>query len=315
MDGIVNCIWRTPLLGDTFAFMPALKAYAIKHNVVLNMIGHNSFLALFPQESWWKRGVAVPGARTITMEVGDIHRKIGLHLGCLYTIDVSSAHRIDMSIPGQKVFDSYVVIAPSASTTIKELQDPMVWQKVIDAIPETVIVVGEREKLWNNCHYVNCDTPQKLLNIIGHADLVVGLSSGISWLADACNRDIIRINGFSDGDREFTPLFQMQKNYGCRQCWNKGATSLQCSSMACMDFTAYEILQVIERWRMMKGAVPCHVHHEENEFLRKWANDIDQRYHCVCGIDELHTDLAMITRANRDMGKSWKYDQFDMLLI
>lgn len=313
MAGIVNVIWRTTLLGDTFAFMPCLKAYAIKHNVVLNMVGANSFLALFPQETWWKRGMMVPGEPSIVMEVSTIHRKIGLVNGCLHTIDVNQAIRIEMIVPGQKVFERYAVIAPSASTPVKELSDPAIWQGVIDALDLPVIVVGESKRLWKNCHYVNCDTPHKLLNIVGHADLVIGLSSGISWLADACNRDIIRINGHADGELEFAPLFQLEHKGGCRHCWNMGSDAKTCSSMACMDFTAFQILECHKRWKMIDQVVP-YARSCDDTFLTSWYRSINTRYEFVCGIDKHTTDLAMLTRLNRDNGKDWKYDDFDYLL-
>ena len=62
----------------------------------------------------------------------------------------------------------------------------------------------------------------ELFNYLYHADLFVGLGSGLSWVNWALNKHTFMINGFADKNHEFTNnITRIQNLDVCNGCWNK----------------------------------------------------------------------------------------------
>jgi autotransporter strand-loop-strand O-heptosyltransferase len=59
------------------------------------------------------------------------------------------------------------------------------------------------------------------MNILYHADLFIGLSSGLSWLNWALNKKTVMISNFTNEDHEFSSntIRILNKNV-CNGCWN-----------------------------------------------------------------------------------------------
>jgi autotransporter strand-loop-strand O-heptosyltransferase len=59
-----------------------------------------------------------------------------------------------------------------------------------------------------------------IFNCLYHSELFVGLSSGLSWVNWALNKQTIMIAGFTQDDHEFTTNVRRVSNDVCIKCWN-----------------------------------------------------------------------------------------------
>jgi autotransporter strand-loop-strand O-heptosyltransferase len=53
-----------------------------------------------------------------------------------------------------------------------------------------------------------------------HAEFFIGLSSGLSWVNWALNKETVMIGGFSETEHEFTNNVIRVSNNICIKCWN-----------------------------------------------------------------------------------------------
>ena len=60
------------------------------------------------------------------------------------------------------------------------------------------------------------------MNVIHHSKFLIGLSSGLSWLAWAMGKHVVMISNFTSSDHEFTSNCTRITNRSvCSGCWNK----------------------------------------------------------------------------------------------
>ena len=53
-----------------------------------------------------------------------------------------------------------------------------------------------------------------------HAELFIGLSSGLSWLAWAMGKPVVLISGFTHPTNEFDTPYRVINYHACNSCWN-----------------------------------------------------------------------------------------------
>ena len=53
-----------------------------------------------------------------------------------------------------------------------------------------------------------------------NCEFFIGLGSGLSWLAWACEKPVIMISGFSDPRSEFYTPYRVHNKNVCNSCWN-----------------------------------------------------------------------------------------------
>ena len=119
----------------------------------------------------------------------------------------------------------YVVINTTSTMDCKEWQNPTGWQEVINYLktyfeykivcipPPTIPLKGLEE----------IDIPKDLitgaLTYIKHAEYVIGLSSGLSWLARTVDTPVVMLAGFTEPFNEFKTNIKRIINkdvcYGC----------------------------------------------------------------------------------------------------
>ena len=61
---------------------------------------------------------------------------------------------------------------------------------------------------------------QQRIDLLGHADFFIGLSSGLSWLAWGAGTPVIMISGFSLPQTEFYTPYRVIQYHSCYGCWN-----------------------------------------------------------------------------------------------
>jgi autotransporter strand-loop-strand O-heptosyltransferase len=96
------------------------------------------------------------------------------------------------------------------------------WQKVINYLCQNrydVINVSKEDNPFENCTKIHDTSIEYTMQVINNADLFIGLSSGLSWLAWALNQKVVMISNFTESDHEFD-CYRVTKPDVCNSCWN-----------------------------------------------------------------------------------------------
>jgi autotransporter strand-loop-strand O-heptosyltransferase len=82
-------------------------------------------------------------------------------------------------------------------------------------------IPNHRNKIPKNCINKTGDFPLKTrIDDLYNCEFFIGLGSGLSWLAWACNKPVILISGFSKPYAEFTTPYRVINEKVCNGCWN-----------------------------------------------------------------------------------------------
>ena len=58
------------------------------------------------------------------------------------------------------------------------------------------------------------------INDLYNCEFFIGISSGLSWLAWACEKPVVLISGFTDPKLEFFTPYRVHNKNVCNSCWN-----------------------------------------------------------------------------------------------
>lgn len=213
-------------VGDTLGWIPYVEEFRLKHNcnIICSTFHNNLFIDGYPEIKFVE-----PGAT-----VNNIYAqfRIGYYLnGDSYDTD---KHPTDpRNMPLQKIAADILglefkeikprlkktLVTSSKKVTIgfhstaqcKYWNNPNGWQDVVDYLLENgyePIIISKEENgyMGNNFpvgikHIGNLDL-SGTMKIIQESDFFIGISSGLSWLAWACDIPTIIISGFTDKDME-----------------------------------------------------------------------------------------------------------------
>jgi len=167
-------------------------------------------------------------------------RHVGLHKTAGYILGVEGAElapRLALADESRPIDEPYAVIAVQATSAAKMWNNPDGWRAVIahlkarglrvlcvDAKPATGAGI-----YWNQIPHGCEDFTGRSLNEVArymrHADIFVGLSSGLAWLAWAAGCPTVVISGFSWPSTEFATPGRVINWHTCNGCWNDPAFS------------------------------------------------------------------------------------------
>ena len=162
-------------------------------------------------------------------EVG-LHRTVGYILGLDDEID-DEPPQVLLSAP-RRIKEKYVCIATQASSQCKYWNNPSGWREVIiylKSLGYRVLCMDLNQEYgfgfvinripWGCDDFTGQLPLQERVNIIKDADLFIGLSSGLSWLAWCCKVPIVMISGFTDPVNEFK-CHRVINTHVCHGCWH-----------------------------------------------------------------------------------------------
>jgi len=243
----VKIIFDTSSLGDSIAYVEHSEAFRLKHNcnlycVVFNKelckifsekypfikFNHFDFIGNFyavykiqyPIQNW--SGFTKKDPRTISLtEIP------ALALG----LDVVE-RKPNLAV--QKKSDKkYVCIATQSTAQCKYWNNKDGWTSVIkylNSIGYEVWCVDRYSVFGNdgNFNYLPKGaidktgefSLEKRIEQISGAEFFIGLGSGLSWLAWACNIPVVLISGFSKQFAEFYTPYRVINENVCNGCWN-----------------------------------------------------------------------------------------------
>ena len=230
-------------IGDTLAWAPYAVEFAKKHNCKV-------ILSTFHNE--WFQGLAAykdiefvkPGSSTncdIVYKIGWFKNDEGFwkdfskhpNQANLFPLQQTATDILGLEFKelnyglnfpkGKRLLkDKYVVIGPESTAGCKEwprnnwftltkLLNQMGYQVV--TLTKNPLDIPGAINSWNQPFDV-------LANYLHHADLFIGLSSGLSWFNWALNKKTIMINGFTSKEHEFqTKVVRVRNEDVCNSCW------------------------------------------------------------------------------------------------
>lgn len=166
-------------------------------------------------------------------------RLVGLHRTAGYILGLRTKEeledippRFDLSAPRQ-IEEKYAVISCKASAQCKFWNNPYGWDTVIRFLKNNgyKVLCIDKNRIygkgntfnqlpWGVEDYTGDFSLQERINIIKDADLFIGLSSGLTWLAWGCNVPVVLISGFTLPNTEFYTPYRIINYQSCIGCWD-----------------------------------------------------------------------------------------------
>jgi autotransporter strand-loop-strand O-heptosyltransferase len=163
-------------------------------------------------------------------------RHVGLHRTAGYILGVDPtevAPRLHIDDDSRPIPEPYVCIAAQSTTQSKYWNNPTGWREIVRFLKDAgyrVICIDQKAThgnglVWNHIPYGAEDQTgdQALIERarwLKHCEFFVGLSSGLSWLAWACNIPVVMIAGFTHPTNEFATPYRVINYHVCNGCWN-----------------------------------------------------------------------------------------------
>lgn len=117
--------------------------------------------------------------------------------------------------------EKYITIATESTAQCKHWY---YWQELIDHLVSVGYKVVEISKVtthYKNLHHIEDKSLENTMNIIHHSELLIGLSSGLSWLAWGIKKRVVMIANFTEASHEFTSnCIRITNTNVCNSCWN-----------------------------------------------------------------------------------------------
>jgi autotransporter strand-loop-strand O-heptosyltransferase len=229
-------------LGDTIGWAPYAVEFAKKHNckVILSTFHNDWFkgLEVYKNIEWLEPGNAT---ECVT------HYKIGWfrdekggwknfnnHPRQCNTIPMQATasdilgleykelnYGLNFPKKERPIQGKYVVIGPNATAGCKEWKYEywVTLTKLITQMGYQVVSLTKNEFYIDNTINMYNHPIESVANVLHHADLFIGLGSGLSWLNWALGKHTVMINGFSEKNHEFTSRVTRIMTDNCFPCW------------------------------------------------------------------------------------------------
>jgi autotransporter strand-loop-strand O-heptosyltransferase len=224
-------------LGDSVAWIPYVLEFQTKHNckVIVSTFWNKLFREVYPELEFVEPGSTV-------------HNLMAMYkLGWFYNMDMEPVApnliplqktasnilglehkelqpRISYEISARPMEEKYVTIATNSTSGLK-FWTREAWQELVDFLiinGYSVINVSKEKNPLKGVYALKDTSIENTMNVIHHSEFLVGLSSGLSWLAWGMGKHVVMISNFTDPDHEFTSNCTRITNPSvCNGCWNK----------------------------------------------------------------------------------------------
>jgi autotransporter strand-loop-strand O-heptosyltransferase len=117
----------------------------------------------------------------------------------------------------------YVILSPESTTGCKEwVYDSWVsLSKMLKDYGLIPIVLTDKKFNIDNVICINGKKLDEVTNILYHAEFLIGLSSGLSWINWSLGKHTVMISGFTPKNHEFsTNITRIQNEHACNSCWS-----------------------------------------------------------------------------------------------
>jgi autotransporter strand-loop-strand O-heptosyltransferase len=125
---------------------------------------------------------------------------------------------------GNNKYGKYVTIATNSTAGCK-FWTREGWQEVINYLHNkgfVVVNISKEDNPFENCQKIDDIDIENTMSVIYHSHFMIGLSSGLSWLAWAIGKPVVMISNFTTRAHEFKSIRVVNENV-CHGCWNDPA--------------------------------------------------------------------------------------------
>lgn len=221
-------------LGDTLAWMPYIIDFKEKYGckVIVSTFRNNMFAEAYPELIFVDRGVVVENI-IAQYKIGwfydnnqePIHpATIPLQKACTNILNLEFEEkrpRLNFTPKSRPIDNKYVCISVRSTAALKHWD---YWDSVISYLNNNgylVVEVSKEGTKLNNVLKLEDNSIGNTMNYIYHSEFVIGLSSGISWLAWALSKKVIMIANFTEESHEFQKdCIRITNKLVCNSCWN-----------------------------------------------------------------------------------------------
>jgi autotransporter strand-loop-strand O-heptosyltransferase len=227
-------------LGDTICWIPYVLEFQKKHNCIVIVSTFKNFLfeGVYPQLQFVKPGTTVnnlygmyrigwfynPDKEPVIPNTIPLQQTITNILGLSFTEIVPNIAYIPKS--RQNSF-KYVAIATNSTAGCK-FWVKAEWQKLVNHLVSQgyrVINISKERNDLEGVTQIKDTSMENTMHIIFHSEFVIGLSSGLSWLAWAMGKRVVMISNFTEADHEFQyNCTRITNTEVCHGCWNERYT-------------------------------------------------------------------------------------------
>lgn len=266
-DSDINIINESGALGDCLGWTPVVNQYALNKNKKVNF--YTPHKHLFDKDEYsmidfidYSSKDQIKENET-TIKVGCFKKENlsvplqKLAADILEVDEKSITHKkplLNKTYFKDRPFEKkYVCIATQSTAQLKYWNNPEGWNKTVDYLKtlgyEVVCVdryssYGNEQKMnfipKNALHYPG-KSMADIINCLHHSEFMIGLSSGLSWLAWACEKPVVMICGFLKPEYHFDTPYYVQNTNVCNNCWHDPKHSFDSSNwMWCPENKNFE---------------------------------------------------------------------------
>lgn len=218
-------------LGDNIAWMPYCLEFKKKYkcDVIVSTFKNFLFEKVYPELEFVDRGVVVENIvamyefgwfwdetrEPVNPATIPLQQTASNILGLPYK---EIKPRIDFTPTERPMVNEYVCISTRSTAQCKHWY---YWQELIEWLKSKGYRVIELSKEADDlgAEKLEDTSLENVMNYLHHADFYIGLSSGISWLAWALNKQVFMISNFSRANHEFS-CTRITEESVCHGCWN-----------------------------------------------------------------------------------------------
>lgn len=245
----------TGILGDVLAWFPYAEMFRQKHGCELYCAMAEDMAELFkpayPQINFIKHeerpeglyasyymGIFFPcddrDHQPVDFRIRGLHKNAAMILGLANGAEPEEASiRLLPKNKRRQIKEPYVCIAAQSSSQAKYWNNGRGWINVVKHLKELGyrVLCIDREDVYgmnsrfNLIPYGAEDFTGKLplqerIDLLYHADFFIGLSSGLSWVANGVGKPVVLISGFTLPLNEFPTPYRVINYHVCNGCWN-----------------------------------------------------------------------------------------------
>jgi autotransporter strand-loop-strand O-heptosyltransferase len=228
----VFIVFESKSLGDSIAWMPYCLEFQEKYkcHVVVSSFKNELFESVYPELEFVERGVVVHNI-VAQVELGWFWNKDGepVHPA---TIPLQQAASNILALPFREIqpriaftpekpmIGKYICISTRSTAQCKHWY---YWPELIERLKSWGYRVFELSQEADDygAETLTDKSLTNVMNYLHHAELFIGLSSGISWLNWGIGKKTVMISNFTTPDHEFqSNCIRLINKDVCNGCWN-----------------------------------------------------------------------------------------------
>lgn len=245
----VKIINESSSLGDLISWMPVVDAFQKKHDCIVDFYTCKKDLLKnqYPNINFYNYNEINNKPYYCQYKIGCFSQKdrnldkydwqsLSLQGICSSILGIESKIQKTKLNPNPLfnfIKDKYVCIATQSTSQSRYWNNKDGWKKLIDYLHSLgyKVICVDKERAFgiknsmNYCpqnidYFVGDRSFDDIINIINKCEFFIGLSSGLSWIADALNKKTIIISGSVSENFEFPTPYRVTNKNVCNGCFN-----------------------------------------------------------------------------------------------